>query len=82
MTMSQNNPTHTYLVHYRDCNGGNDVRMTRNEVNAFAQHYMSRDGWCFVNQRHMVNLKAFLSMELQSTDTIQLMPALVGGQTC
>ena len=82
MTMSENNPTQTYHVHYRDCNGGNDVSMTRNEVNAFAQHYMSRDGWCFVNQRHMVNLEAFLSMELQSTDTIQLMPALVGGQTC
>lgn len=78
--MSQNNPTHTYLVHYRDCNGGNDVRMTRNEVNAFAQHYMSRDGWCFVNQQHKLDLDAFLSMKLQSTDTIQLMPALVGGQ--
>ena len=82
MTMSENNPTHTYLVHYRDCNGGNEVYMTRNEVNAFTQHYLSRDGWCFVNQQHMVDVEVFLSMELQSTDTIQLMPALIGGETC
>ena len=82
MTMSENNPPHTYLVHYRDCNGGNDVYMTRNEVNAFAEYYTSRNGWCFVNQRYMKNLETFLSTELQSTDTIQLMPALIGGETC
>lgn len=82
MTMSENNPTHTYLVHYRDCNGGNEVYMTRNEVNAFTEYYTSRNGWCFVNQRHMVDLEVFLSMELQPTDTIQLLPAPVGGETC
>ena len=82
MTMSENNLTHTYLVHFRDCNGGNEVHMTRNEANAFVEHYTSRDGWCFVNQRYMKNFETFLSMELQSTDTIQLMPALIGGETC
>jgi sulfur carrier protein ThiS len=65
-----------YLVHYRDCKGGSDIRMTRAETNVFVEHYLTQNGWCFVNHQFVPNANEFRSMELHPTDTILLFPAL------